>query len=356
MASYINAPLCSYPGTVLPIHDESYESYKKHLSGATVAEFPKAITPAPKKNTTINRFSQNTTSSATLRSRRSSYASSTKSQRGMSNKVLLEMLYDMQTELASYKAMMLSMQSRIAQLENSAAVVEKDASVVEVPVEAPADAPVEVPVAPKVEKPKPRPVSSAIPAGREDFSWWEACQRFADNCGTPVSAQESLDTSDDVDEFEFHFGGLATNPSVTDLHLGPASPPAVADLPSLTPTSDPDEQSQDGQSTHSMSLILTGEVAEELTLISTSEDGYEYDDIVERIVEFSKPRTLRPLLLHPPPTGKSNPDLDLEAITALPQFPAETEAAEPSKRQSKGIRGLFNYKKLSRTRSAEEKG
>ena len=104
-----------------------------------------------------------------------------------------------------------------------------------------------------------------------------------------------------------------------------------------------------------MSLILTGEAAEELTLISTSEDGYEYDDIVERIVEFSKPSTLRPLLLHPPPTGKSTTDLGLETITALPQFPAETEAAEPSKRQSKGIRGLFNYKKLSKTRSTEEK-
>ena len=221
MASYINAPLCSYPGTVLPIHDESYESYKKHLSGATIAEFPKAITPAPKRNTTINRFSQTTTSSATLRSRRSSYASSTKSQRGLSNKVLLEMLFDMQTELASYKELMLSMQTRIEQLENNAAVIKKDPSVVEIPVEAPVDAPVEATVeatvevaaAPKVEKPKPRPVSRAIPAGREDFSWWEACQRFADSCDTPFSAKESLGTSGDADEFEFHFGGLASTPA-----------------------------------------------------------------------------------------------------------------------------------------------
>jgi hypothetical protein len=347
MASYINAPLCSYPGTVLPIHDESYESYKKHLSGATIAEFPKPIAAsAPKKNTTINRFSQDTTSSATLRSRRSSYAVSTKSQNKLSNRKLLEMLHDVQTELASYKALMSSMQSRIAQLEKNAAMVEEEPSVVEVPVEAP--------VAPKVAQPKPRPVS-AVPAGREDFSWWEACQRFADSCETPFSAQEFLKVPGDGGDFEFHYG-LASSLPVTDLPLESASPPAVADLPSLTPTSDPDELSQDGQSTCSMPIMLPGDVVEELTLVSTSEDGYEYDDIVESIVEFSKPRTLRPLLLHPPPTGKSHSDLDLEAITALPEFPAEVEAIEPSKRQSKGIRGLFSYKKLSRTKSADEKG
>jgi hypothetical protein len=342
MAAYINAPLCSYPGTVLPIHEESYQSYKKHLSDTTIAEFPKAIAgpaPKPKTNTTINRFSKET---ATTRrsSQASSYSSPTKSQLMETNKRLIEMLQAMQTELASHKAMMLDLQSRISLLEHDAAGIEEEAPAHVSPV-----------LLEQLQLDLPSPV---IPAGRESMSWWEACRNFADNCDTPFSAQEFLKTPGDYDEFDFHFGGLVTNPSVVNIGMNPdvepASPPAVADLPSLTPTSDRDEQSQS-----SSPILSPQEVVEDLTLISTSEDGFEYDDIVERIVEFSKPRTLRPLLLHPPPTGKSTSDLDM-GITALPQFPAETEAAEPSKRHSKGIRGMFNYKKLSRTRSSEGKG
>ncbi|KAF9690496.1 hypothetical protein EKO04_011419 [Ascochyta lentis] len=367
MASLTRAPMLSYPGTILPIHDHpAWE----HLSGTTmetttakappaqgkdstvatkeptvatkeptvatkeptvVAEEPIVATKEPTVankepmiylptgNKTLNRFSDITTST-----RRASYASTTKSQLRQSNHQLFEMLQTIQAELATHRAIMLDVQTRLSFIEQDAPTMVEDGAT---EVLSPAG---DLKPPQRPPPPPPRRASSLIPPGRESQSWWQSCQNFAENCDTPFSAQEFLKTSARFEDFDFHFGGLSTGEEIP-----PASPIEVLENPALSPESKRQSSENDGPT--SPSIFSEGAPR---TSGLTMEDYEERDNIIEQIVEFRKPAVLPPLLLHPPPSGRTTSLLSVEEITALPDLPPATEVVNEAQRHRKGIRSI----------------
>ncbi|KZM25819.1 uncharacterized protein EKO05_0002600 [Ascochyta rabiei] len=367
MASSTRAPMPSYPGTILPIHDHPAW---KHLSGTTMettttkappaqvkettvadkrpivaaeepttaTKVPTAATKEPKiyvptGNKTLNRFSDITTST-----RRSSYASTTKSQLRQSNQKLFEMLQNVQTELATHRAIMHDLQTRLSFIEQDAPTMVEDCAP---EILSPADdlKPPQRPPPP----PPPRRTSSLIPPGRESQSWWQACQNFAENCETPFDAQEFLKTSARFEDFDFHFGGLSTG---GESH--PPSPIEIIVTPALSPKSKRQPSENDGPR---LPIILSERAPRTSSL--TVEDEEERDSIIEQIVEFRRPAVLRPLLLHPPPSGRTASFLSVEEITALPDLPPVIEIANDSQRHRKGIRSISSKWASLKGRSAD---
>ena len=64
--------------------------------------------------------------------------------------------------------------------------------------------------------------------------------------------------------------------------------------------------------------------------------------IIEQIVEFKKPATLPPLLLHPPPTSRASMLSVDESITALPDLPPVelVDSATERKRRALGMKSI----------------
>lgn len=388
MASSKTAPLPSYPGTILPIH--GHPAWK-HLSGTTMdkANLKEPViqprepmttsketavmavknlttrTPVvkdiaskdviskdevvylPKGNTTLNRFSDITTST-----KRASYASTTKSELRQSNQQMFEMLQNLQTELATHRAIMLDIQSRLSFLEQDApTMVDSCGPEVLSPVVDELKPPQRSPP-----PPPPKHASLVIPPGRESQSWWQACQNFAENCDTPIDPQEFLKTPSPFEDFDFHFGGLATADTVrpeTPVEL------AIDDVPALSPESErhssggagietdveetvahsPEPERQSSESVESRSPSIFSECAPRLSGL-TMEHCEEIDSIIEQVVEFKKPAALPPLLLHPPPSGRTASILSVEEITALPDCPPVVEVSNDPQRHRKSIRSI----------------
>ncbi|KAJ8118698.1 hypothetical protein OPT61_g385 [Boeremia exigua] len=386
MSSSTTAPLPSYPGTILPIHDHPAW---KHLSGTTMVKAnlkepviqPKESTATPKDtvirkpvtkvsvvkdvvnkedvvylpigNTTLNRFSDITTST-----KRASYASTTKSELRQSNQQMFEMLQNLQAELATHRALMLDIQSRLSFLEHDApTIVELSAPEALSPAVETIKAPQRPP------PPPPRRTSSLIPPGLERQSWWEACQHFAENCDTPFNAQEFLKTPSHFDDFDFHFGGLATDVEVEPETLVEID---IEDVPALSPesenhdseievepftlSSEPERQSSEDAESRSPSIFSEGAPRTSGLTMDQCED---IDNIVEQIVEFKKPAALPPLLLHPPPSGRTASIMSVEEITALPGLPPVTEASSDLQRHRKGMRSISSKWASLKGRSAE---
>ncbi|KAF2623152.1 hypothetical protein BU25DRAFT_414658 [Macroventuria anomochaeta] len=369
MSSSTSAPLPSYPGSILPIHDHPAW---KHLSGTTMdkanlkepviqAKEPgvPAKEPVSKKElisieepvvylptgtTTLNRFSDITTST-----RRASYASTTKSELRQSNQQLFEMLQNLQTELATHRAIMLDIQSRLSFIEQDAPTMIEDGAP---EVLSPATDELKPPQRPP--PPPPRRASSLIPPGRESQSWWQACQNFAENCDTPFNAQVFLKTPSRFEDFDFHFGGLATSEGVQ-----PESPVEI--VIDETPDSSPESESQppedaelDIEKTLALSPRSERQSSEDAesrppsifsegaprTSGLTMDTCEEIDNIIEQIVEFKKPTALPPLLLHPQLSGRTASILSVEEITALPGLPPVAEVTNDPQRHRKGIRSI----------------
>jgi hypothetical protein len=181
----------------------------------------------PKGNTTLNRFSD-----ITMSTKRASYASTTKSELRNSNQQMFEMLQSVQTELATHRTILADIQSRLSFLEHDApTMVESCAPEVLSPVVDELKPPQRAPP-----PPPPKRASLVIPPGRESQSWWQMCQKFAENCDTPCDPQEFLGkTPSGFDDFDFHFGGLPTTESVR-----PATPVdlEIDNVPALSPTSE----------------------------------------------------------------------------------------------------------------------
>ncbi|KAJ4991147.1 hypothetical protein SVAN01_03275 [Stagonosporopsis vannaccii] len=391
MSSSTTAPLPSYPGTILPIHDHPAW---KHLSGTTMNKAnlkepviqPKepTVTPKPtgvnnliaktsvvkdvttkeevvylpRANTTLNRFSDITTST-----KRASYASTTKSELRQSNQQMFEMIQNLQSEFATHRAILLDIQSRLSFLEQDApTMVESCAPEVLSPVVNELKAPQRPPP-----PPPPRRASSLIAPGLERQSWWEACQNFAENCDTPFNAQEFLKTPSRFEDFDFHFGGLATDDGV--VRSGTPVEIDIEDVPALSPESahhasevedieieepltlSPElaRQSEDVES-RSPSIFSEGEPR---TSGLTVDHCEEIDNIVEQIVEFKKPAALPPLLLHPPPSGRTASIMSVEEITALPVLPPIIEVSSDPQRHRKGIRSISSKWASLKGKSAE---
>ena len=284
-----------------------------------------AVVYLPIGNTTLNRFSDITTST-----KRASFASTTKSELRQSNQQLFEMIQSLQAELATHRAIMLDIQSRLSFIEQDAPTMVEDGAT---EIFSPAVDELKPPQRPP--PPPPRRASSLIPPGRESQSWWQACQNFAENCDTPFSAQEFLKAPGGFEDFDFHFGGLATGDTSEDVQ--PSSPMEVKieDTPALSPKSE--RQSSEVARLRSPSIFSEGAPR---TSGLTLTDSDEPDDIIEQIVDFKKPAALPPLLLHPPPSGRTASLLSVEEITALPDLPPVSEVSSDPQRHRKGIRSI----------------
>ena len=372
MSSSTTAPLPSYPGTILPIHN--HPAWKHH-SGTTMdkadlkepniqakepdvptqeiilkktvtkrpsaerSTLKKPIVYLPVGNTTLNRFSD-----ITMSTKRASYASTTKSQLQRSNEQLFEMIQDLQAELATQRAIMLDIQSRLSFIEQDAPTMVEDSTI-----EAISSAEDELKPPSRPPPPPPRRASSLIAPGRESQSWWEACQHFAENCDTPFNAQEFLKTPSRFDDFDFHFGGLPTDddtrpasPVEIDIEdcpaLSPEQPTASSPVEPIIVLSVSERQSSEVADSRSPSIFSEGAPR---TSGLTMDDCEEIDNIIEQVVEFKKPAALPPLLLHPPPSGRTASILSVEEITALPDLPPCIEVStNDSQRHRKGIRSI----------------
>lgn len=334
MTSAMSAPMPSYPGTVLPIHDHPAW---KHLSGTTMETTTKEPIAYTRElswigNTTLNRFSEVTTST-----KRSSYASTTKSRLRKSNQQLFDMLQNIQTELATHRAIMLDVQSRLSFIEQDAPTMVED---VALEVLSPMDEP-KPPQRPP--PPPPRRASSTILPGMETESWWQACQNFAGNCDTPFNAQEFLKTPSRFEDFDFHFGGLATDGVRT------STPPEIED----TPNHSPDLKRHSSRSARPRSPSIFSDEGSPRTSGLTMDSYEEPDSIIEQVVEFKKPTITPLLLLHPPPTGRCASLSSVEEITALPQLPSPDEVPNDSPRHRKGIRSISSKWASLKGRSGE---
>lgn len=342
MASAMRAPMPSYPGTVLPIHDHPAW---KHLSGTTmdtttVREPPaqlkehamvskKPMIHVPTGNKTLNRFSDITTST-----KRSSSVSTTKSQLRQSNAQLLTMLQNIQSELATHRAIMLDVQARLSFIEQDAPTMvdENNAPEILSPVVNDLKPPQRAPP-----PPPPRRASSIIPPGRESQSWWQACQNFAENCDTPFNASEFLTTpGGQFEDFDFHFGGLTTGGDEDEVIPVP-SPIELADTSAPSPVSNQHSPSSPSSVSPSPNTFYSNENAP--LIHSLTPQTSPIDTIIEQIIEFKKPTALRPLLLHPPPSGRTASLRSVEEITALPCV-QPVDIVMEVQRHKRGVRSL----------------
>jgi len=385
MATSKTAPVPSYPGTILAIHNHPAW---KHLAGTAMDKAnlkepvirPKEPTTSskeaaakavknlttrapvvdevaskdvtskddvvylPKGNTTLNRFSD-----ITMSTKRASYASTTKSELRNSNQQMFEMLQSVQTELATHRTILADIQSRLSFLEHDApTMVESCAPELLSPVVDELKPPQRAPP-----PPPPKRASLVIPPGRESQSWWQMCQKFAENCDTPCDPQEFLGkTPSCFDDFDFHFGGLPTTDSVR-----PATPVdlEIDNVPGLSPTSErhssgdaeveieagesvaPERLSSESVESRSPSIVSEGQPR--LSGL-TMEHCEEIDNIIEQVVEFKKPAALPPLLLHPPRSARTVSRPSVEEITALPDCAPVVEDFTAPQQHRKGIRSI----------------
>ncbi|OAL57432.1 hypothetical protein IQ07DRAFT_675438 [Pyrenochaeta sp. DS3sAY3a] len=259
---------------------------------------------------------------AITNSRRSSIASSTKTQLRSSNEKLLGILQDIHTELATYRSIIYELQSRITHLERK--TFDKPKSSVET-----------IPL--KVEE-DIHLVDRSSNVTRESHKWWEACQNFAHNCDTPFSARAFLKTPGHYSGFDFDFDVRKFTPHT------PTAPPEVDDVPSLTPASASDELSEDDAPAEKS-------VDTETTITKLEDrDSEAGSDIVERILDLDQLKMPPiPYLQSPPRSARSksasvSPRSMDNNITALPKLPPPPPVAEKSHRNSKRIKSLFTYK------------
>lgn len=262
------------------------------------------------------------------------------------------MIQSVQTELATHRALMLDIQSRLSFLEQDApTMVESCAPEVLSPVVDELKPPQRAPP-----PPPQRRASLVIPPGRESQSWWQMCQKFAENCDTPCDPQEFLKTPGRFEDFDFHLGGPATTDSVR-----PTTPVELEldNVPALSPDSErhssrdadfelganesvaqsPQLERQSSESVESRSPSIFSEGQPRLSGL-TMEHCEEIDNIIEQVVEFKKPAALPPLLLHPPPSGRTASIMSVEEITALPDCPPVVEVSPAPQQHRKGIRSI----------------
>ncbi|KAF2876053.1 hypothetical protein BDV95DRAFT_603436 [Massariosphaeria phaeospora] len=325
MAASLDLPPSFIPA---PVQKTASKSHMTHLSGATMADFMaeptihlvKSSPPTSKRSSFI-----------VANSKRTSMASTTKSQLRQSNHLLIEMLQNIQTELSAHRTIMLDIQHRVSHLEH-----ESNASVNN-------DVPMTALQALEEQKPK----RSSKLVAPEGLAWWEACQNFANNCDPPLSAREFLRTPKRFSGIEWHYGAPATKPNTP-----PATPPEVDDLPPLTPTSEEGETSD--LETPRRHTIDIGENE----TVTASPQGASAGDveagIKEHIVEINKKNIPAPPMLEPAPAGRPS---SLKSPVSIPMI--ETKPLPPipmrnPQRYYKGVKSVMTYKALLKHTKTEK--
>lgn len=324
MTSVLEAPVSPMSAYAYPsVHDAASKMDITHLSGATMAD----LIMEPKIHL-VNASPATSKCASMISSKRVSVASqsTTKSALRQSNQLLIEMLQNIQVELAAHRTIMLDIQHRVSHLEH-----ESNASV--------NDAPSAALRVLEGHKDASRRNSRLVPP--EGRAWWEACQNFARNAEPPLSATEFLRTPKRFSGIDWQYGVPSAKPNTP-----PATPPDVDDLPPLTPTSEEDDHYYvPTPYPHDI------ELDDEEVVASTpkmDESVYE-DDIKEHTVEVNKKKLPTPPILQPPPGGKPIPVNKEEVITAIAPGPVSN-----TQRYYKGVKSLATYKAVMKHKPSEK--
>ncbi|KAF2119712.1 hypothetical protein BDV96DRAFT_568072 [Lophiotrema nucula] len=286
-----------------------------HLSGMTITDLIKepqinlisASIPSSKR-ASISQTPSNRMSVASV--------STTKSALRHSNQILVEMLQNIQTELSAHRTIMLDIQHRVSHLEHE--------SVASISSDAPQQAALQA-----LEGRPSKRNSKLVPP--EGATWWQACQNFAKNSETPMSATEFLRTPKRFSGFDWQFGPNASRPHTP--------PPDVDELPPLTPTSEEGEGEQSDVDTPRASLDNF------ITSTPRPTDEQLELDIKEHTVEIGKTKLPPAPILLPPPAGK--PISVTEPVLPIDQF-------NNSQRYYKGVRSSATFRALLKHKATDK--
>lgn len=332
--THVASSFSSPSGHAYPeIMDDTTNFDMTHLSGMTMADFIKEpqmnlIQPTPSASQRSSLRNSKRASTAT--------ASTTKSQLRQTNQVLIQMLGNIQQELAAHRTIMLDIQQRVSHLE-----YESNASA--------------SPSTPRAALNKlegqgaSRRSSRLVPP--EGRTWWEACQNYARNAEPPMSAREFLRTPVRFSGFDLPFQVPLEPPAPSS----PPSPPSVADLPPLTPTSDgEDDSDSDGSdvgtpSRHEIRLEDDDLITSTPTMQSPSAD--DSSDIREHTIEVFAKKMPTPPVLQPPPSGKG---VLVEGNNTVTAMAIEPEIGTNSHRYFKGVKSLATYRALMKNKQTDK--
>jgi hypothetical protein len=328
MATFLRSPNSPRPAHTFYNDEKTSRNPMKHkanLSGATMLD----LLSGPEGTIAAAYATSHTHNNKSLsKSRRSSHASSTKSQLKQTNHTLLEMLRNVQIQLATQTGAMIDMQRRIAQLECASTKAY-----------APGNA--------KAAYDKPLPqINSREDLTRETKKWWEACQNYAKNADPPFNATEFFRSPARFSGFNFDFDIMKTIPTAT---------PDLDDVPSLTWTPDQNEQAE---------AFIPGMRRIPPRINRARTTGMYHDavnDIKEHVVEFDKVNISAPPMLQTPPksarsrlTAVYSRDDEITALPQMPQPPLPLRDIESPVRGYKGIKRMFTYRSSSIRRGIAE--
>jgi hypothetical protein len=326
MTTFLQSPNSSRPAYTFYNDERTPRNPMKHtanLSGATMLD----LLSGPEGSIAAAYTSSHAhTNKNPSKSKRSSYASSTKSQLKQTNHTLLEMLRNVQIQLATQTGAMIDMQRRIAQLESASTKA--------------GGAPRNNTKA-SCNKPLPQ-INNKEDLTRETKKWWEACQFYAKSADPPFNATEFFKSPVRFSGFNFDFDLLNTiprspiTPTPAPLLFSPT--PELDDVPSLSLTPTSDQQAD---------VFTPGmrRIPPRLTRARTT--GMYHDavsDIREHIVEFDRVKVPMPPVLQTPPKSARSRLTALytgsrdSGITALPQMPGPPQPLRDGESAPKGYK------------------
>ena len=259
-----------------------------------------------------------TSRSSMVNSKRCSVASTTKSSLRHSNHLLIEMLQNITTELAAHRSILLDVQSRVSHLEHESVNNDPPLSALRA-----------------LEGQRSKRNSRLAPP--EGQAWWEACQNFARNSEEPMSAKEFLRTPRRFSGFDWKYGPAPSRGS----HTPPATPPAVDEVPPLTPTSEEEGDQADVHTPTKHDITIKVD-RQEVTPKATDIEG----DIKEHTVEVDKKNMPPAPVLLPPPVGKPTP--------IIPEAPVAVQTLENPQRYYKGIKSASTYRALMKNTKSDK--
>ncbi|KAL5461570.1 hypothetical protein PMIN06_002072 [Paraphaeosphaeria minitans] len=321
MKAVQQASISSMPGHKSPSEDNVSVNHMTHLSGMTLADFvtePKvhlieAIASCSKQPIQ----SQSIMNQSSKRSSRAS-TSTTKSQLRQTNSILVDMLQNIQNELAGHRTILLNIQNRVSTLEDEPNATGNN------------DAP-QLTLRALEGQDDPSKRSSKL-LEPEVSNWWQACQTFASNAEPPLSVREFLGTPRRFSGFDFKW-------EVPD--TPPVTPPDSDDVPPLTPTSDKVEHSEVG-SLLGQNMFLGEELTNPTPKIAGPSDEANVD-IMERTFKLDAKS------LQPAPSAKSMVVENEDVVAAI-----EPELVGNPQRYFEGVRSLVTYKALLKHKPSEK--
>ncbi|KNG52771.1 hypothetical protein DDE82_005719 [Stemphylium lycopersici] len=348
MGTFLNSPNTPKPVHTF-YHDDNRSSkhtgHKANLSGATMLD----LLNGPEGSIAAAYESSNTRPRSS-KSRRPSHTPSTKTQLRQTNRTLVEIVQNVQVELATQRQAMLDMQSRILQLESA---VYGDT----------------IEFAPRHTNrahKKRSEIKEAEGAGRETQRWWDTSSHQPQKQQTlepPRKIADFWKSPSRFSGFNFNFDLLETIPRPSSSHA-----PEVHNVPSRWAPSSEDQgdDNYEKQPKHNHSFHTPGNrrIPPRITRANTSDptSSLYHDavsDIKEHVIEFDKINIpTPPLLQSPPKTSRSRLATAYsrdDEITALPRIPPVLTPVVPedTPRNHKGIRSLLIYKTFSRSSRAE---